>query len=33
MTWDFETVKNRNLIEKSTNIKDTIEGILSCLKG
>ena len=26
MQWDFESIRNRNLIEASTNIADTIEG-------
>jgi hypothetical protein len=31
--WDFETVRNRGVIEESTNIADTIEGNFEWVKG
>ena len=31
--WDFETVKNRGVIEESTNITDTIEGNFEWVEG
>ena len=31
--WDFETVKNRGVIEASTNITDTIEGNFEWVEG
>ncbi len=33
MQWDFESIRNRNLIEVSTNISDTIEGNFETANG
>ena len=33
MQWDFENIKNRNLIDVSTNIADTIEGNFEAANG
>ena len=33
IVWDFETIRNKRVIEKSTNIKDTIEGNFEWVEG